>query len=130
MSIRRPHTASALNRLVSPPIDRGQLLRACGEDRALAQQLLYDMESILKSQIKRIIQHAVDDDFCIAAETAHSLKGAAAILGAEPLRLAACAVERAAKMKNKVNLQAAAVDIRAAARTLIEFIPKVFTVSA
>lgn len=60
---------------------------------SFALALLDELETYGKQQVAAIVLHAASDETHAAAEAAHSLKGAAAIIGAEPLRRKADEIE-------------------------------------
>lgn len=80
-----------------PPIDTEVLFAHCLGNVSFALTLLGELEANGKQQVDTILQHATHDDPLAAAEAAHSLKGAAAIIGAEPLRGKSAEIEAAAR---------------------------------
>jgi Amt family ammonium transporter len=81
----------------SPPINTEVLLARCMGNVSFALVLLSELEANGRKQVEVIMEHAAKNEWEAAAEAAHSLKGAAAILGAEPLRAAAAEIEATAR---------------------------------
>ena len=125
MSTRQQERIYTVVPSVSPAVDQQQLMRACGGDAALARQVLEQMKSIVASQVDEIAQLARQDQLGAISEIAHSLKGAAAVVGAERLRLAASAIELAADSGDKAGVSEAIHGIRAVARVFVEFDPTI-----
>lgn len=113
------------NRPILPPIDEERLLCACGDDPSLARQLLREMQSAVITQTEQIVEYASTEQSEIAAEAAHSLKGAASILGAEPLHLAARGIESAMDGQNEADLRDAVNQLCDAAQAFIDAVPTV-----
>jgi HPt (histidine-containing phosphotransfer) domain-containing protein len=82
---------------VAPPIDANILLAHCMGNVSLAVTLLGELEANGKQQVDAIGRQVANDDPYAAAEAAHALKGAAAIIGAEPLRGKAAEIEAAGR---------------------------------
>jgi HPt (histidine-containing phosphotransfer) domain-containing protein len=81
----------------SPAIDRQALLSRSLNNRAFAVALLSELRSSAQQQVARIGDHLADGQTQAAAELAHSLKGAASIVGALTLSRLATEVEAAAR---------------------------------
>ena len=79
----------------APPIDSEVLSSHCMGNVSFALALLGELETSGKQHVDAIVLHATSDEPHAAAEAAHSLKGAAAIIGAEPLREKAAEIEAA-----------------------------------
>ena len=75
------------------PVDTNILLAHCLGNVSFALTLLDELESSGNQQVDAIIRHAANGDPLAAAQVAHSLRGAAGILGAEPLREMATDIE-------------------------------------
>ena len=69
-----------------PPIDSEVLFSRCMGNVSFAFTLLSELDANGKQQVDAIVRYVANDEPHAAAEVAHSLKGAAAIIGAEPLR--------------------------------------------
>ena len=81
----------------APPIDTEVLFSRCMGNVSFALTLLGELEANGKQQVDAIGQHVANNDPHAAAEAAHSLKGAAAIIGAESLRGMAAEIEAAGR---------------------------------
>jgi PAS domain S-box-containing protein len=83
-----------------PPIDMQALLARCMGSLEIVDNLLADFERGLPTAVARVLEHLARGDARETAEAAHSLKGEAATMTAEPLRAAAAEIEAAAKAGN------------------------------
>ena len=81
----------------APPIDTQVLFSHCMGNVSFAFTLLNELEAIGKQQVDAIVLHAVSNEPYAVADAAHSLKGAAAIIGAERLREKAAEIEAASR---------------------------------
>lgn len=81
----------------APAIDRQALLSRSLNNRAFARALLSELRSSAPRQVAQIGDLLADGQTLAAAEVAHSLKGAAAIVGALTLSQLATEVEAAAR---------------------------------
>jgi Amt family ammonium transporter len=81
-------------------INSDVLFKNCMGSVAFALTLLDELETNGMVQIETIAQHAAAADCVATAEAAHSLKGAAGIIGAESLLLFAAKIETAGKAKD------------------------------
>lgn len=77
----------------SPAINIEALMSRCMNKRPFASMLLGELETSGMQQVDTILLHFSAKDPLAAAETAHALKGAAAIVGAELLRQTAAEIE-------------------------------------
>ena len=78
---------------VCPAIDTDSLLTRCMGNMTFALSLLSELEANGMVYVETIAQHVAAKECAAAADAAHSLKGAAGIIGAEPLRLLAAQIE-------------------------------------
>jgi len=81
----------------TPAIDRQALLSRSLNNRAFATALLSELRSSAQHQVAQIGDYLAAGQTRAAAEVAHSLKGAAAIVGALTLSQLATEVEAAAR---------------------------------
>lgn len=79
-----------------PPIDTNVLFSRCMGNVSFALSLLGELQANGKQQVDLLFLHAAGDEWSRIAEVAHSLKGSAAILGADQPRALAGEVEEAA----------------------------------
>lgn len=79
----------------SPPIDAGRLLARCMGNRAFALAILAELETSGSQRVEAIARYAAQAQFKDAAEVAHSLRGAAAIISARALQGIATEIEMA-----------------------------------
>jgi HPt (histidine-containing phosphotransfer) domain-containing protein len=86
--------AKAEDSATPPPIDVRALLRRCQGKAPLAERLLLKLEQQLDIQIEAMRQSLAAQDQAELSRIAHTLKGSAANLSAEPLRAAAGELER------------------------------------
>jgi len=84
-STDRAATASPFGDESNPPIDAQVLFSRCLGNVSLAMALVSELESSGSQQVNAMMQCAAAGNMIEAAEGAHSLKGAAAILGAQAL---------------------------------------------
>jgi PAS domain S-box-containing protein len=80
-----------------PPIDFEILLDRCMGNAEFAESLLAALESSGPGHIETITRHARAGEAKATGDAAHALKGAAGIIGAEPLRAVAAQIEAAGK---------------------------------
>lgn len=93
--IDRSLEASPLVGEPTPPIDVQLLLSRCMSNVPLALALIDEFESNGSRQVATIVQNAIDGNVNDASAGAHSLKGAAGIIGAQSLSAIAAQVEAA-----------------------------------
>ena len=89
---------------ISASIDTESLLARCVGKRSFALNLLSELEATGAGRVVELARLASNADFAAIVEAAHSLKGAAAILAAEPLRALAAAIEAAATLRAEGQL--------------------------
>jgi len=107
-----------------PPIDRDALLARCMGNLEFAQSLLSDFESDLPKCVDQITQNIQNGDIKAAIESAHSLKGAAGTITADPLRMLAAEIESAGKSGNLAEVAPLADQLREEAQRCMKAIPK------
>ena len=107
------------------PIDFDVLLSRCMGNAAFAASLLKEMEASGPHQIENLVRHIEDGAAAEAAVSAHSLKGAAGIVGAEPLRALAAEIEAAGKADNLEKAASLLSDIQAEMQRCLECLPEV-----
>lgn len=105
-----------------PAIDIETLLSRCMNKRAFALSLLGELEAIGMQQIDTMLLHAAADDPLAVAETAHALKGAAAIVGAELLRQTAEEVEATGRKGELATLEGLVSQLRSEMARCLTFI--------
>ena len=79
-----------------PPIDRDALLSSCMKNVSFALSLVAELEASGREQVDSIVRLVSNGQAELAAEAAHSLKGAAAIIGASALSETAARLDAAA----------------------------------
>jgi HPt (histidine-containing phosphotransfer) domain-containing protein len=93
-------SASALPQAIAAPaapvLDSGSLLRRLMNDRELAGVILTAFLQDAPRQLAQLHARLAQQDLAGVSLHAHTLKGAAANVGGESLRRAACAIEQAA----------------------------------
>ncbi|MEX2188367.1 MAG: Hpt domain-containing protein [Pirellulales bacterium] len=119
-SVGTPRETSA-----PPPIDTSILLGRCMGNISFAATLLNELEANGPQQVDALFRQVANDELYAAAEVAHSLKGAAAIVGAEPLRSKAAEVEAASEECDASRLLDAVNDLRREMDRCLAFIPTV-----
>ena len=106
-----------------PPVDTEVLLSHCMGNISFALALLGELEANGKQQVDAIALHVAAGDPEAVAEAAHSLKGGAAIIGAEPLRELAAEVEAAGRAGEPSLLLDMVQDLRDEMDRCLTFIP-------
>lgn len=106
-----------------PPIDFTTLIARCMGNTSFALALLDELAASGKQQVDVLVKNAAGNHPIAVAEVAHSLKGAAAILGAERLRGKAAQVEAASSTSQDTLLEALIADLRCEMDRCLEFIP-------
>ena len=76
-----------------PPVDVDALLAHCMNDLAFVDKILTTSQTEFRSMVDTLSRHLAEDDAKKTTLVAHSLKGAAALLGAEALRALAADTE-------------------------------------
>ena len=109
------------------PIDTGVLFSNCMGNVSFALTLLDELEAHGKQQVDAIVLYATRDEAHAAAEAAHSLKGAAAIIGAESLRGIAAEIEAAGHAGETSLLLDLVLDLRSEMDRCLVYIPTVRT---
>jgi HPt (histidine-containing phosphotransfer) domain-containing protein len=94
---------------------------------SFALVLLDELETNGKQQVDAIVLHAASEETHAAAEAAHSLKGAAAIIGAEPLRRKADEIEVAGHTGETSLLLDMVHDLRVQMDRCLTYIPNLRT---
>ena len=97
---------------VCPAIDTDALLTRCMGNMTFALSLLSELEANGMVYVETIAQHVASQKCAAAADAAHSLKGAAGILGAEPLRLLAAQIESAGHSNAMESITLLVEDLR------------------
>lgn len=100
------HAASpaGLRGTCSLATDPREFLARCFRDVKLALALLDEFDASLTSTISEMTLLCVSEDMNEVAEVAHSLKGAASIIGAEDIRAAAAEIEIAGRIGDATRL--------------------------
>ncbi|GAA4453219.1 Hpt domain-containing protein [Novipirellula rosea] len=80
-------------------IDQNALLARCMGNVPFAVSLLYELELTGEQKVRDIAECAMSGDHHGVVHAAHGLKGAAAIIAAEPLRAVAAAIEEAGEFE-------------------------------
>ncbi|MEX0725697.1 MAG: Hpt domain-containing protein [Planctomycetaceae bacterium] len=115
--------AFSLPRGCTSPIDAQGFLVRCLNDPAFALVLLDEFESSIAQRIDEITLLSVSDDLQNMAEVAHSLKGAAAIVGAEEVRALATDIENAGRVEDPARLPHLIKNLRGEIQTCMNAIP-------
>ena len=108
---------------VPAPIDRDALLARCMGNLEFAGSLLADFEDDLRSRVDQIVGQAQAGDARAAAESAHALKGAAAIITAESVRELAARIEATGKAGDAREVAALADQLHDEAGRLLSVLP-------
>lgn len=86
--------------------DRDFAFEQSGEDEELLAELLALLQESSNSDLEKIITAEASGDAVIMGEAAHSIKGAAASLGVEGVRLVAYDMEKAGRDDNLAQASA------------------------
>jgi len=105
------------------PIDLATLFSRCMGNVSFALALLDELETSVPQQIDKLVVHANSDQPIAVAETAHSLKGAAGIIGADPLRKKAAEIEMAARAGGNVPLEKMIHELQSELDRCLDYIP-------
>ena len=106
-----------------PPIDAGSLLRRCQGKSSLAERLLGTFGQQLGGQIHSLRQSLERHDREVLTRVAHTIKGTAANMSAEPLRDAASELERLGAAAEFDAAVASLERLAEQARRCVEFVP-------
>jgi PAS domain S-box-containing protein len=107
------------------PIDFDVLLERCMDNADFAASLLAELQGSGPRQLAELEQHIHAGAAAEAGCTAHSIKGAAGILGAEPLRAVAAEIEAAGKAGNLGQAASLLSQIQAEMRRCLDYLPDV-----
>ncbi len=88
------------------------LFRNCLGSVTFALTLLDELEASGLAHVESIANHATAADYESIVEAAHSLKGAAGIIGAETLQMLTAKIESAGKMSDMGSIHLLVGDIR------------------
>ncbi len=94
------------------PLDFDSLLRRCTGNTELAQRVLQKLLAQADTSLQQLQACAVECDAERVARIAHSLKGAAAMAAAEPLRQAAAKLEELGRVSDLSTIEACLAHIR------------------
>jgi len=106
-----------------PPVDTNILFTHFLGNVSFALTLLDELAATGQQQVDAIVRYAADGDPLAVAEAAHSLKGTAAILGAEPLRGKAAEIEAAGRDAAPSILLGMVHDLRGEMDRCLAYIP-------
>jgi HPt (histidine-containing phosphotransfer) domain-containing protein len=90
-----------------------------------AVSLLDEMERTGADRVEDIARHAATGNAVAAGEAAHSLKGAAAIIAAEPLRAVAAEIEAAGKSGRLEDIAVVVDQLRQEMERCLAFVPEI-----
>jgi len=107
------------------PIDVNMLLARCMGNAAFADSLLDELEASGPGLVDNISRHASAGEVEAAADTAHALKGAAAIMAAEPVRSIAEGIETAGFAGDIENVASLIEGLQAEMQSCLNAIPGV-----
>ncbi|MCS6243159.1 MAG: PAS domain S-box protein [Opitutus sp.] len=105
------------------PINMAELSNRLMGDMMIVNHILKSFGANLENQLQAIRTAVAAQDLTAISRAAHALKGAAANLGAEPLRAACHAMEAAAKAQDLASASGSAADIEKAAQELRGVLP-------
>lgn len=98
----RPRSA----RPAPPPIRLDELTHRCMNNPAMAARLLERLEAELPRDLAQLEQHAATGALSALARSAHALRGAASLMAANDLAVAAQALEESAGASGPSSLDA------------------------
>ncbi len=108
-----------------PPIGVEALFKRCLGNAPFAHLLLAEFEATGKRRVDEILALAVDEELLGAAQAAHSLKGAAATIGAEATRRLAAEIETAGRAGQSRRVLDLARELRCEMDRCLAFIPTI-----
>jgi len=103
-------------------IDWHEAMQQCGDDEEFLRELLADLRTETQTQVTNInavIQNPQDNPYHRIMRAAHVIKGAAANLMCQQLRLAAMQLEQAASAAHEAGETAAPSNIQANVQTRV-----------
>ncbi|MDP1560921.1 MAG: Hpt domain-containing protein [Pirellulaceae bacterium] len=110
-----------------PPIDVEVLFSRCMGNVSFALALLDELEISGNRLLEEIVLHTESDAVQEAAEAAHSLKGATAIIGAESVRELSAKIEAAGRAGESSLLLDMVHELRAEMDRCLTYIPTLRT---
>lgn len=109
----------------APAIDTGLLFSRCRGNVSFGLALLGELEATGEQLVDEIARHIVAGDCTAAAVAAHGLKGAAAIIAADPLRSCAAKLESVGTSSDVECLMSLIEDLRQEMKRCLAAIPKI-----
>jgi signal transduction histidine kinase/HPt (histidine-containing phosphotransfer) domain-containing protein len=107
------------------PINFDALLDRCMGNAAFTASLLEELETSGPARIEELTRHVQNGDAAETAETAHALKGASGIIGAESLRALAAEIETAGKLESIERAASLLREIQAEMCRCIDYLPDI-----
>ena len=107
------------------PINYEELISRCMGNLAFAEELLADFEADLPRRMEEVTSRIAQGNAKDAGEVAHSLKGAAGIVGAEAVQRIAAAMEETGKSGKLQDVTILLDELHAATRQFLEVVPAV-----
>lgn len=101
------------------------LFSNCMGSASFALTLLEELESSGRRSVEAIAEHAAAANYAATAQAAHSIKGAAGIIGAEPLRSLAAKIELAGAAADVGSITRYIDDIRQEMERCLAQIPAI-----
>ena len=113
-----------------PPIAVDALLDRCMNNLATITIVLTKFEEQTQRDIAQLSKSIEADDSASVARTAHSLKGAAAIVAANQLSQVAAELERLGRAQQLDQLDEQLARLQAETRKCVEYLPQVRAIAA
>ncbi len=107
-----------------PPLDCQLLLKRSMGNAAFALELLDELENNSPKQVAAVEDHVNSNNCIAAADVAHSLKGAAGIIGAESLQEIAAEVETAGRADDLSRLVELVKELQKEIVRCVDFVPQ------
>ncbi len=102
-------------------IDQKALLARCSGNLHFAASLLSELELTGEQSVREIAELANSGDHQEVVRAAHGLKGAAAIMAAEPLRAVAAAIEEAGEFETQDTIASLVANLQQEMARCLEF---------
>jgi CheY-like chemotaxis protein len=108
-----------------PPLEMEPLLARCGGRKDFAEKVLAKFRVQSVELLEALVKSAREKDGAVATRTAHTLKGMAATVAAEPLKNAAAVAETLSSAADWDGVESQIASLRKELEECLAYIPKV-----
>lgn len=124
------HNATSEDDTSHPPIDSVVLFERCLGDIEFMNSLLIELSTTGPNRVAEITRHVERNEVAEATNAAHALKGAAALLGAEPIRKLTSVIETMGRMGSLEGVHEMVMALQLEMDRCLKFIPTILQPAA